>query len=250
MEAPLVLARWPWGYCDYPPRRILRARWALLLQALRSAGEAHMTVRSTHETSAPSIPLDEIPEPSLDLLKRVAQRLRTNGADDTAPLVEWAVEQIEEHERSFDLRWNADMRAIKRWQAAAPGRELTWPDHADLCVWLLEQSDRSAVETPTHAGWCALINPDPCNCSAVKAGTAVETNVCPHPGCNLPYMVKHHVHATSSAERAAKVWERQCSWGCHYVGDQFIRYAACTVHGASSEKATDGPYIQDDGRDN
>jgi hypothetical protein len=25
----------------------------------------------------------------------------------------------------------------------------------------------------------------------------------------------------------------QCSWGCHYVGDRFIRYAACTVHGAS-----------------
>ena len=45
-----------------------------------------------------------------------------------------------ELEAGFDLRWNADMRAIKRWQAAT-GRILVWPDHADLCVWLLEQLD-------------------------------------------------------------------------------------------------------------
>lgn len=44
-------------------------------------------------------------------------------------------------EASFDLRWNADRRAIKRWQAAT-GKTLIWPDHADLCVWLLEQLDQ------------------------------------------------------------------------------------------------------------
>lgn len=43
-------------------------------------------------------------------------------------------------ERAFDLRWEADMRAIRRWQAAT-GRDSVWPDHADLCVWLLEQLD-------------------------------------------------------------------------------------------------------------
>ena len=48
---------------------------------------------------------------------------------------------IPELEHVFDLRWQADMRAIRRWQAAAPGREQTWPDHADLVVWLLEQLD-------------------------------------------------------------------------------------------------------------
>jgi hypothetical protein len=41
----------------------------------------------------------------------------------------------------FDLRWQADMRAIKLWQAAHPGNDLVWPDHADLVVWLLEQRD-------------------------------------------------------------------------------------------------------------
>lgn len=56
--------------------------------------------------------------------------------------------EITEHEQSFNLRWKADMRAIERWQAEAPGRELTWPDHADLCVWLLGQltSLQSAYE--------------------------------------------------------------------------------------------------------
>ena len=44
-----------------------------------------------------------------------------------------------ELQATFNLRWDADMRAIKRWQAAGPDRELTWPDHADLVVWLLER---------------------------------------------------------------------------------------------------------------
>lgn len=49
---------------------------------------------------------------------------------------------LAERKASFDLRWNADMRAIKRWQAAHPDQKRTWPDHADLCVWLLEQDDQ------------------------------------------------------------------------------------------------------------
>ena len=51
-------------------------------------------------------------------------------------------EQVADHERSFDLRWKADMRAIKRWQEAHPGNDLVWPDHADLCVWLMEQVEQ------------------------------------------------------------------------------------------------------------
>jgi hypothetical protein len=52
-----------------------------------------------------------------------------------------AKQDLIEFQQSFDLRWNADMRAIKRWQAAHPGKELIWPDHTDLCVWLLAQID-------------------------------------------------------------------------------------------------------------
>lgn len=47
--------------------------------------------------------------------------------------------QLEELEATFDLRWKADMRAIKRWREAHPGNDLVLPDHADLVVWLLEQ---------------------------------------------------------------------------------------------------------------
>lgn len=47
--------------------------------------------------------------------------------------------EIKDMQRMFDLRWEADMRAIKRWQAAHPGNDLVWPDYADLVVWLLEQ---------------------------------------------------------------------------------------------------------------
>lgn len=69
-----------------------------------------------------------------------------------------AWEKLAEHESSFKLRWAADMRAIKRWQAEAPGRELTWPDHADLCVWLLSERDalRSRYDVLAHAVWHAL----------------------------------------------------------------------------------------------
>lgn len=54
-------------------------------------------------------------------------------------------QEIEEFQASADLRWDADMRAIKRWQEAT-GATDTWPDHADLCVWLLEQLDTHKKE--------------------------------------------------------------------------------------------------------
>src|SRR3954464_8079772 len=43
----------------------------------------------------------------------------------------------EEMTQTFNMRWEADMRAIKRWQAAHPTQALVWPDHVDLTVWLL-----------------------------------------------------------------------------------------------------------------
>ena len=57
---------------------------------------------------------------------------------------------------SADLRWKADMRAIKRWQETT-GRAGVWPDHADLCVWLLGQIKEAVdalepfVEYPPNA---------------------------------------------------------------------------------------------------
>lgn len=78
--------------------------------------------------------------------------LRTNGdyVDyETAELSEaWAAgwkaatraanRKHRELEDSLDLIHRADMRAIKRWQAAT-GRDMTWPDRTEMIVWLLEQ---------------------------------------------------------------------------------------------------------------
>lgn len=50
-------------------------------------------------------------------------------------------EDVQSQQTSFDLRWAADRRATDRWQAAHPGNDLVWPDHADLVVWLLSQLD-------------------------------------------------------------------------------------------------------------
>lgn len=41
---------------------------------------------------------------------------------------------------TFDLRHAADRRAIDQWHAAG-NDALTWPDHADLVVWLAEQAE-------------------------------------------------------------------------------------------------------------
>lgn len=117
-----------------------------------SLKDVGINIRADHPAPEPASALrpDGMPEPSLEVLKRVAARMREIGPD-TAYLAQWAVEQIEEHDQSFDLRWKADMRAIKRWQEAHPGNDLTWPDHADLCVWLLEQLDARATQPPPAA---------------------------------------------------------------------------------------------------
>jgi hypothetical protein len=47
--------------------------------------------------------------------------------------------ELAERRASFNLRWQADMRAINMWQQAHPERgDLVWPDHADLVVWLMD----------------------------------------------------------------------------------------------------------------
>jgi len=69
---------------------------------------------------------------------------------------EKAERDLAEHEASADLRHASDMRAIERWRAAHPDQPLTWPDHADLVVWLVEQSERDlAAERAETAAWRA-----------------------------------------------------------------------------------------------
>lgn len=55
-------------------------------------------------------------------------------------LLQESMQECAELQHIFDMRWEADMRAIKDWQAIT-GRDMTWPDHADLCVFLLLNLD-------------------------------------------------------------------------------------------------------------
>ena len=59
-------------------------------------------------------------------------------------LLDEARRERDELRRTFDLMWDADQRAIKRWQEAAPtgaDRSMTWPDRSQLTEWLLNQVD-------------------------------------------------------------------------------------------------------------
>ena len=70
-------------------------------------------------------------------------------------------ERVEEMEALFDLRLKADQRAVKMWRAEKPDeRELSWPDHADMCVWLLARLD-SARAILEEAREFIYVHPSP-----------------------------------------------------------------------------------------
>lgn len=64
---------------------------------------------------------------------------------------------LSEIQKVANLRWESDQRAIKIWQDAT-GRTLEWPDHADLCVWLLE---RLCSQQPTVPPGYVLVPVEP-----------------------------------------------------------------------------------------
>lgn len=57
----------------------------------------------------------------------------------TDPEVTRLKRELVEMKQTFDLRWKADMHAIKQWRVAHPGNDLVMPDHADMCVWLMSE---------------------------------------------------------------------------------------------------------------
>ena len=77
----------------------------------------------------------ELAEAYMDHLDAEHARLMRHVSAASTKLAE-AVAEVAEHRASFDLRWKADMRAIEKWHDAG-GDALTWPDHADLCTWLM-----------------------------------------------------------------------------------------------------------------
>lgn len=57
--------------------------------------------------------------------------------DDLRRRLAEAEKDRDELQAGFDLRWKADIRAISRWKGST-GQTMNWPDHADLCCWLMD----------------------------------------------------------------------------------------------------------------
>ncbi len=51
------------------------------------------------------------------------------------------LEELKDLNLTFDLRYKADVRAIEMWRKET-GKELTIPDQADMCVFLLKELDK------------------------------------------------------------------------------------------------------------
>lgn len=49
--------------------------------------------------------------------------------------------ELDEYHKTENLRWSADMRAIKQWQEKT-GRDNVWPDRCNMVVGMLEDRDR------------------------------------------------------------------------------------------------------------
>ncbi|MBO9624121.1 MAG: hypothetical protein J7500_15545 [Sphingomonas sp.] len=89
-----------------------------------------------------------------------------------------AAERAAELQRTFDLQWDADMRAVQRWRAANPGNDLVLPDRGKLTEWLLER----AFAQPTPAAASVSRDVDTALRSAlVRSTTHVETLEVPTP---------------------------------------------------------------------
>jgi hypothetical protein len=79
-----------------------------------------------------------------ELIRLADENKRMRGIIETLDVeghrcAEKAEAELAEMKQSFGLRWRADMRAIDHWRREHPGDTLTWPDHADLCTWLMAE---------------------------------------------------------------------------------------------------------------
>lgn len=86
--------------------------------------------------------------PAIKTAETAIEKLLREALSQCLPHVGAALEAcakyLDEQERSLKLRWDAQSRAIKSYHDAHPGNDFLWPDHADLCVWLLEQLEAKA----------------------------------------------------------------------------------------------------------
>lgn len=88
-------------------------------------------IRALYQIGIPNLPG---PASSISFLLR----LLDEGRDELVDL-----------QRTFDLQWAADQRAIKLWQEAHPGNDMVWPDRCNMVVWLLDELARLRQPAPS-----------------------------------------------------------------------------------------------------
>lgn len=91
-----------------------------------------------------------------DLLENIKNADPYADPDHVCDLIVDVVYEIErlqkdndELQQAFDMRWQATQRAIKVWQTKHPSSDLTWPDHAELIVWLLDEIESLRAQVAT-----------------------------------------------------------------------------------------------------
>ena len=73
-----------------------------------------------------------------------AKFLDAVGRDREADAVRALIAERDDLQRTFDMTWAAQQRAIAAWQERHD-EPMTWPDHAVLVDWLLEDRERMRV---------------------------------------------------------------------------------------------------------
>lgn len=105
----------------------------------------------TDEGAAKALPKEEFHEScERHRLKIASERGEFTGGRTITELEaenERLKQECDELQRTFDLRWAADMRAIARWRGGDPEKQFRLPDHADLCCWLLAQLEERGRDT-------------------------------------------------------------------------------------------------------
>jgi len=75
-------------------------------------------------------------------IDRIVRMLRVSESDpvqqEAADALEAQAERIAEQDYVLEMKWRAEDRAIKSWQAKT-GEHLTWPDQAKLVEWLMDE---------------------------------------------------------------------------------------------------------------
>lgn len=127
------------------------------------------------------------------------------------------LEKVQTELDAVELRYQRLVDAVRHYIA-----------HGDGSSKMLEVIDGSPVEPSPRR--MTRLEADQVHHAMERAFWRSVEIIDPEPGPSQEWLDR------SQGLEPEKASERECSWGCHYVGAQFIRYAACTVHGASSSE--------------